>query len=171
MVMTTSRLRFRPWNITDLQAFHAICSLPEVMQFIDGPWNTERVAEFICHEQQQFEQLSHCRWALELKSDRQLIGFCGLRPLKHDPHQLEIGWRLHSDFWRQGLGFEAASYIIRHALETLEPRRLFANIHVKNEASLSLAKKIGMHITERIPIGEFDDYVLDFPLGAEGHNQ
>ena len=56
-------------------------------------------AEFICHEQQQFEQLSHCRWALELKSDRQLIGFCGLRPL-HDLHQLEIGWRLHSDFWR-----------------------------------------------------------------------
>ena len=95
MAMTTSRLRFRPWNITDLQAFHAICSLPEVMQFIDGPWNTERVAEFICHEQQQFEQLSHCRWALELKSDRQLIGFVDYDHLSMTP---SAGNRLATSF-------------------------------------------------------------------------
>ncbi len=165
-MLETSRLILRPWTMPDLQSFHAICQKSEVMKYIDNPWNSERVREFIRNEQQQFKQLGHCRWALELKTLNRLIGFCGFRPLQDDDRQLEIGWRLDSDYWQQGLGFEAAELVINDALQNLSPTRLFAKIHVHNQASLALAKKLGFEITKRIPVAEFDDFLLDYPLIA-----
>ena len=162
--METKRLLLRGWNDSDLEAFSDICGRNEVMQYIDGPWDIERVAEFIRIEQEQLQKVMHCRWALELKTSGQLIGFCGLRPLADDDHQLEIGWRLHPDYWRQGLAFEAASHVIGQAILDLYPTRIFAKVHVQNEASLALARKLGMQITSRIPVAEFDDFILDYPI-------
>ena len=162
--METKRLLLRGWNDSDLEAFSDICGRNDVMQYIDGPWDTERVAEFIRIEQQQLQKVMHCRWALEFKPSGQLIGFCGFRPLADDHHQLEIGWRLHPDYWRQGLAFEAASHVIGQAILELYPTRIFAKVHVQNEASLALAQKLGMKITTRIPVADFDDFILEHPL-------
>ena len=161
--METERLTFRGWQNNDLYPFLEICGRHDVMKYIDGPWEMERVAEFIRQEQEQLQRLGHCRWALELKKSKQLIGFCGFRPLSGQPHQLEIGWRLHPAFWRQGLAFEAASHVIKQAVGQLCPERIFAKIHINNAASLALAKKLGMHNTQRIPVAEFDDFILEYP--------
>ena len=162
--METERLRLRGWVSNDLNAFAKICERQDVMKYIDGPWKKKRVAEFIREEKSRLQRLGHCRWALELKDSMKLIGFCGFRPLAENQQQLEIGWRLHPDYWRQGLAFEAASYIIKQADNELEPERIFATIHVNNVASLKLATKLGMKITARVPKTEFDDFILDYPL-------
>ena len=162
--METKRLILRGWNLSDLTPFLKICSRQDVMKYIDDPWETERVTEFILEEQRQLQLRGHCRWALELKDSSALVGFCGFRPRADKPEQLEIGWRLHPDYWRQGLAFEAASYIIKQADNELEPERIFATIHVNNVASLKLATKLGMKITARVPKTELDDFILDYPL-------
>ncbi len=161
--METERLRLRGWVSNDLTHFLKICSRQDVMKYIDHPWEAERVTEFILEEQRQLQLRGHCRWALELKDTSVLVGFCGLRPLADRPEQLEIGWRLHPDYWRQGLAFEAATQVINHAINQLAPARIFACIHVQNEASIRLATKLGMRITERVPTDELDDYILEYP--------
>ncbi len=163
--METQRLLLRGWRDDDLAPLADICRRVEVMQYIDGPWGKERVIEFLHKEQQQFEQLGHCRWALEMKDSGRLIGFCGFRPLAENLQHLEIGWRLHPGFWRQGLAYEAATAVISDAIENLRPERLFAKIHVLNKASLALALKLGMQVTTRVPVAAHDDYLLDYPLG------
>ena len=162
--METKRLLLRGWKTSDLKGFSDICERKDVMRYIDAPWDTERVADFIRIEQQQLEKFMHCRWALELKDSGQLIGFCGFKALADDHQQLEIGWRLHPSYWRQGLAFEAASHVIRQAILELYPTRIFAKVHVHNAASLALARKLGMKIATRIQVAEFDDFILEYLL-------
>ena len=64
--METKRLILRGWNLSDLTPFLKICSRQDVMKYIDDPWETERVTEFILEEQRQLQLRGHCRWALEL---------------------------------------------------------------------------------------------------------
>ena len=161
--METKRLILRGWNLSDLTPFLKICSRQDVMKYIDNPWETERVTEFILEEQRQLQLRGHCRWALELKDSSALVGFCGFRPRADKPEQLEIGWRLHPDYWRQGLAYEAATKVMNHATNQLTPTRIFARIHVHNKASLRLANKLGMQITKRVPTDELDDYILEYP--------
>jgi RimJ/RimL family protein N-acetyltransferase len=59
------------------------------------------------------ESLGFTFWALERKSDRALLGFCGLKLADAPGGEAiaglhEIGWRLREDCWGQGYAKEAA---------------------------------------------------------------
>lgn len=78
------------------------------------------------------------------------VGFCGL--LKRDWLELiDIGYAIHSNHWRKGYAFEACQMVLAHALNDLGMRELMAITSLENDASLSLLKKLGFHVTgERI---------------------
>lgn len=89
-----------------------------------------------------------CFFALERKSDRAFVGFCGLikvaevaSPIRGE---LEIGWRVIEAMWRRGYAFEAAEAVLDWAATELPSQTVYARINVHNEASAALALKLGM---------------------------
>ena len=61
-----------------------------------------------------------------------------------DPTELEIGYALGREFWRQGYATEAATAVRNHALRSMHRTRLIAFIRPGNLASARVAEKLGM---------------------------
>ena len=141
----TERLVFREWIPDDLPVFHSICSDPGVMKFVgDGEtWTESQSHTFIDQAICASRTDGFCQWPLVLKSNRQLIGYCGL---VKSSSGLEIGWRLAAEFWRQGLATEAVSSVLHYAEGTLRASRITATIQADNLPSIKLATGSGFEV-------------------------
>ncbi len=139
----TDRLAFRKWNAEDLDQFHAICSDPQVMQFVgDGQaWSKARTGQFIQLAIDTLQENGYCQWAVIHKANQEMIGFCGFVNTDTDS---EIGWRLAPEYWGQGLATEAARAILKHGIQTLGFQRVIATVQAKNMASIRVIEKLGM---------------------------
>ena len=88
----------------------------------------------------------HCFWALTVRDNDALIGWCGVIPGKDGPiaGKAEIGWRVASDCWGQGYASEAVAC----ALEWADTRfdRTVAMINPANATSISVARRCGFAI-------------------------
>jgi RimJ/RimL family protein N-acetyltransferase len=80
-----------------------------------------------------------------MRSNDTLIGYCGFFHQQVDEtNEIEIGYRLHPDYWNQGLATEAATAVRDHAFGDLKLPRVISLIHPDNVASRRVAQKIGM---------------------------
>ena len=130
-VLLTKRLRLEPFGAQHLEGLHEMTQRPEVMRFLGGqPETREQTAAGIARVQRSWTALGTSWWAfIELERGRVAGAGCiqylrrdadipaDLEVLRSNP--LEIGWRLHPDFWRQGLASEAAASMSAFAFETL----------------------------------------------------
>ena len=90
-------------------------------------------------------------FAVELKPERPLLGYCGF--FHHPPevtNDVEIGYRLHPDYWNQGLITEAARALRDHAFRDLNLPRVISLVSPENMASRRIAEKMGMTLREEI---------------------
>ncbi|MCV6600440.1 MAG: GNAT family N-acetyltransferase [Cohaesibacter sp.] len=74
-------------------------------------------------------------------ADRTPVGFCGL--LKRE--DVDIGYAIHSRYWRRGYAFEACQMVLSHAVDDLKLKNVMAITSVENQASISLLLKLGFH--------------------------
>ncbi len=140
----TERLRFREWEVADVEAFHAICSDPDVMQFVGNgvSWSWEQTEQFVLRNCEMSRSLGFCQWPVISKEDGTLIGFCGFVPADQGA---EIGWRLAKAYWGRGLATEAARVVLKHGFETLGFQHIIATVQSSNRASIRVVEKLGMH--------------------------
>ena len=73
-----------------------------------------------------------------------LIGDCGLRPLKDEPRQAEVGITLAPEFQRQGYAGEAFRALLSYLFGTLGKHRVFGSVDPANTASIALLRRVGM---------------------------
>ncbi len=133
-------------------------SLPEVMQFVGGQTETkEQTAAVIARVKRCWEAWGTSWWAfIDTNSERVAGAGCiqylrrdasppeDLNSLKNNP--VEIGWRLHPDFWRQGLASEAARRMAAFAFESFPIQELVAVRHPDNIASGRVMDRLGMQV-------------------------
>ena len=143
----TDRLTFREWNDGDLDRLDSICSDPQVMQFVgDGQaWTRDRTGQFI-QSAEMLRENGYCQWALIHKADGKLIGYCGFVNTDDDR---EIGWRLATGYWGQGLATEAARAVLTHGIMTLGFQRVIATVQASNLGSIRVIEKLGMTLVNR----------------------
>jgi|GEM_PF-5661844 len=67
-----------------------------------------------------------------------------LRPLA-DHDGMEVGWRLHPDFWGNGYATEGAAGLLELAFFRRQLSEVFAVIRSTNERSRGVAVRIGMN--------------------------
>ncbi|WP_338781383.1 GNAT family protein [Metabacillus sp. FJAT-52054] len=112
------------------------------------------------------------RWGMEY--NEQLIGTIGYHNWNKTHKRAEIGYEIHPDFWRMGLGSEALQAAVEFGFKTLGLHRIGATVRSENKASLMILEKFGF---EREGIlrgyqhsgGAFYDLVmLSIVAGAEG---
>jgi RimJ/RimL family protein N-acetyltransferase len=143
----TERLILRDWRGTDLTALHAICSDPQVMEYL-GPVQTQaEVGDAIEWQRALQGEHGHCYWAIERKSDNAMIGFCGLilepegTPIAG---QIDIGWRLAATEWGKGYAREAALASLNWGFAHLTVDIIWAITVPANLRSWGLMERIGM---------------------------
>ncbi len=122
------------------------------MEHFPKPLTSDETAEFIKKIKAHQKQHGYSLYALERKDSGEFIGFTGLLqprftipnfPPKTLP-VVEIGWRLDSKHWRQGLATEAALAVLTYARDTLELKEIVSFTAKSNTPSEALMKKIGL---------------------------
>ena len=95
-----------------------------------------------------------CFWAVERKSDGDILGFCGLKradaPGSSVIGAMEIGWRLREDAWGQGYAKEAASAALDAAFGRFDAEEVVALTVPGNTPSWGLMKRLGMRRREEL---------------------
>lgn len=95
--------------------------------------------------------------AIELHHVGRLIGGAALDVLSYSNRQGEIGYYLHPDRWRQGLGTETARLLLRLAFEELDLHRVQATTDPENVASIKIMERVNMrlegHLHDRYLLG------------------
>ena len=163
-VLHTARLTLRPWLPADREPFARINRDPAVMEFISAPLTTDESNSLVDRIQAHFRQHGFGPWAAELRDPVQFIGYIGLAvPRFQAPFTpaVEIGWRLASEVWRQGLATEGARAVIHHAFENLGLSALVSFTVPSNLSSRRVMEKLAM---THDPSDDFDH-----PLFPEGH--
>ncbi len=84
------------------------------------------------------------------RSNGMLLGYCGFYH-QHidDVDEIEIGYRMHPDYWNKGLATEAAGAVRDHAFRDLKLPRVISLIHPENSPSQRVAEKIGMSLEKQ----------------------
>lgn len=157
----TKRLVFEGWTLDDFEGFAAIARNPEVMRYIaEGePWPDERIGWFLGIQCTLLETLGYCNWKLKERTSQEIIGFCGLAPLR-TINQVEIGWWLKPAYWRRGLAREAASHVIDRAFQLHGLDQLAARAYRANTPSLKLMKNLGMNFDRVLNSGPMGEILL-----------
>ena len=149
LVVETERLVLRQWTESDLDPFTSLCSDPEVMQWIaDGSRRTRlECAAAIQRFRTGWDDRGFDLFAVDLKRDRQFVGFCGLSIPTFLPEVLpavEIGWRLARSHWGNGFATEAAKVSLRYGFDNLGLDEIISIHQIGNDASARIMHKIGM---------------------------
>ncbi len=78
IVLETKRLIIRTWSLKDIEAYYNINQEKEVLKFLPSSLSIEEVSNFIKQSNISHNRYGYSLWALELKSNNELIGFTGL---------------------------------------------------------------------------------------------
>ena len=164
-MIETPRLRLRNWREEDIEPFIRHLNVEPVMRWLGGVRTREQQISSVRDRFMAWqESLGFTFWAVERKSDGELLGFCGIK-IADDPQSpvegaYEVGWRLREDAWGQGYAKEAARASLDFAFDRLEAERVVALTVEGNAPSWGLMIRLGM--TRR------PDLDYDTALWAEG---
>lgn len=145
-ILTTARLRLEPFADHHLDGLHAMNRLPEVMQYITGqPETREDTQAGIDRVKARWAEWGYSWWAFIDPEHERVAGAGCIQHLGRERHlPLEIGWRLHPDYWRRGMASEAAEAMAAFAFTGLGAPLLTAIRHPDNQASAQVMARLGM---------------------------
>lgn len=159
----TERLILRSWKIEDLSLFVAMNKDKQVMRYFPATLSETETVAFYNRIQDEFNIKGWGLYAVEIKSNREFIGYVGLHQIGFNADfapGIEIGWRLAADYHNQGYATEAAKAVMILA-KKLGIKRLHSFTAKINAPSERVMQKIGM-----VKTGEFNHPKLseDSPL-------
>lgn len=144
-LLQSPRLRLREFRADDAADFFAIHSDPQVMRYWSFPaWTDIAQAEArLAYIAEQRAQQAICIWAIaEPESDR-LIGNCTAFAINQAQGRAEIGYCLHPRWQGRGLASEALQQVLGYLFDTLQLRRVEADIDPRNGPSCRLVERHG----------------------------
>jgi RimJ/RimL family protein N-acetyltransferase len=151
---STDRLILRQWRDADRDTFFAMNADPMVMKYFPDTLDRAQSDSLLGRFSVAIEDRGWGFWAVELKSNRDLIGFVGLNiptaPLPFAPC-VEVGWRLRPSYWGAGLATEAARASLIFGFEVLGLTKIVSFTSLGNTPSIAVMKRLGMK-----EVGEFD---------------
>lgn len=151
-IIETPRLILRYFTIRDKEALIPILGDAQVMEFsIIGVHNTRQIRQFVEQRLLSYLESGFGLYALIHKQNQELIGYCGFFLQKVDEHnEVEIGYRLASKYWGQGLATEAAQAALEYGREKYQFKRFVCLIEPANSRSIRVAQKLGMELEKKI---------------------
>jgi RimJ/RimL family protein N-acetyltransferase len=157
-VITTARLRMRPWRLDDDLAAYGVFGDERVARWLapamelvpDAEAMRARLVEWVAAE--GLTERPTGRWAVEELSTGRVVGGVSLRPLPPHGEDLEIGWQLAPEAWGQGFASEAGRALAQFAFRHGEDE-VFAVVRPRNTRGAATAERVGMEW-----VGETEKY-------------
>jgi ribosomal-protein-alanine N-acetyltransferase len=115
---------------------------PAVMEFLSGVGTPRaKIAAFL---QKQQIHVDRYGWGwMVIETQQEKIGFVFLQHCSRLA-EIELGYRIRQDYWRQGYATESAELLLHHALNQLDMERVVAAVDPLNIASERVLQRIGM---------------------------
>jgi RimJ/RimL family protein N-acetyltransferase len=154
--VTTERLRLSRWDPRyHTAALEAINARSEAVLFLNAgvPYSPAETAAQSQRFAEHWDRHGFGLWGASLLATGEVIGFIGVaHPLWFGAyaHEVEIGWRLHPSYWRQGYATEGGRAAVAAAGEHLELERLIAVIDPLNFPSIGVATRLGFTLDEAV---------------------
>jgi RimJ/RimL family protein N-acetyltransferase len=100
-MIATPRLILRPWTKVDVPEFVRVTNTPSVMEYLGGVQEADSYHGAFLRAQACQARNGFSFWITERRSDKAILGFCGLKLGNVGPivGEIEIGWRLREDVW------------------------------------------------------------------------
>lgn len=143
IICETPRLIIRTWCLNDAEAAFAIWGDTLVMRYLnpeDLRKNIDdaraRLIKAIAYQ----ERNGFCRWAVESRTEGKVVASCGFSKLSTG--DLDLGFYVQPDFWRQGFAAEAAVACMEYGFSVMGLKVIFASTHTENVASQGVLKKL-----------------------------
>lgn len=145
-MIVTERLRLRPWTDADIHPFAAHNADPRIMKYFPSTMTRSQTVASVRRWTKDFERHGFSFFAAELRTTAEFIGVIG--PSWHrfeSPFApaIEIGWRLHPDYWGYGYATEggraSAAFIFDRGWS-----EVVAVTVPENTASRAVMDRIGM---------------------------
>jgi ribosomal-protein-alanine N-acetyltransferase len=164
----TERLLLRQFTIDDLDDLYFIYSHPDLSKYLSNeqPLRLDQTRAAINSIIESWQQHKFGVWAVVYKKHRKLIGHCGLKFLENTP-EVQIGYLLLKDYWRRGLGTEAAAAVLKYGFDVVKLERIVAIAKPENIASRRVMEKVGMKYEKDAYFYEND--VVYYSLSRQGY--
>ena len=157
MILETSRVCLRPWKESDLAPFRSLNADPLVMRFFPAPLTHEQSDAFAFSLRERMKRQGFGLWALEIPGLTPFAGFVGLNVPSFDTSLVEVGWRLHKNFWGQGFATEAAALALEAGFFLFHLKEICSFTATLNTPSERVMQRLGM---EHRPEDDFDHPAL-----------
>ena len=147
----TPRVLLRPFTLGDLEAFRAIASQEEILEFLPEtdrmtPAQMEAILKWLirCYHENTPERIRKFTLPVILKRTSDIVGWCGIGPLEFDQSETEIYFVISREHWGQGLATESARALLGYTFGELGLPRIVAVVHPANTGSVRVIEKLGM---------------------------
>ncbi|MCP3940323.1 MAG: GNAT family N-acetyltransferase [Desulfobacteraceae bacterium] len=168
----TKRLKLRLFTKNDIDIIFKLNSIPEVIKYAEKkPVETLDEAYKSLKEGQlaDYKKYGYGRFAVELKSTKKVIGFCGIKFLP-EYNLNDIGYRFLPEYWGKGFATESAKECIDFAKNDLKLPEIIALIEQSHQSSIRIAEKLGMKKTAVIDYEGFKACQYYLTLWGSGYN-
>lgn len=141
-IAESDRLLIRTFALTDTEKAFTWFHDPDVMKYIPGgPDQTleqakARIERYISH----YRKFGYSKYILMDNKTSGPIGDAGIMKLDGTEF-IELGFRLHKDYWGKGLATEAAKAILKHSFEVIRLKIIHAVAEPENDVSNYIIEK------------------------------
>jgi RimJ/RimL family protein N-acetyltransferase len=147
--LETQRLRLRPYELADFDAYAEMWADPDVVRFMGGkPFDREQNWSRFVRHRGMWQVMGFGFFAIEEKATGHFVGEAGFQEVRRNitppiEGTLEAGWALNSAGQGWGYATEAMTAAIGWAETTFAGRKMTAIIDPDNQPSVRVAKKLG----------------------------
>jgi len=155
-IIGTPRLILRAWRESDREPFRRMNADPRVMEFFPKPLSAAESDDLAERIGGALKRRGFGLFAAEVRESGAFAGFIGLSVPSFQAHFtpcVEIGWRLDSAYWNQGLATEGARAVLGYGFGTLAMEEIVSFTTAANLRSRRVMEKLGM---THDPADDFD---------------
>jgi len=141
--LVTVRMLLRPLRSDDASAVFNYAHDPEVTRYTQ--WDAHRTIEdsrrFIEQTIAAHQRGENAELAIELKSDKKVIGTCGLINISADHCRGELVFAMAKENWGGGIMGEALKAMLAFGYGALQLNRIFAKVDPDNMKTILVLKR------------------------------
>lgn len=161
MQLETERLMLHSFREEDVDRMTQLFANRDFMRFSLGVFTERRQTIAFLEKVMGWDCAGiPSQFAVVPRGEDVIIGYCGFFYHPEDAiEDIEIGYRLHPDYWNRGLITEAARAVRDHGFRDWNLARVISLIHPENNPSRRVAEKNGMKVETKITFRGFPTLV------------